>query len=73
MRVCRFMLDDTVLLGFYADERVVPIHQAAEAYCEAAVDATLFFPSSDSLLDLLPPEGSLLRGDARRVPLGRRA
>src|SRR6185437_9619321 len=33
MRLCRFSLDDLVLTGFYADDHVIPIDQAAEAYC----------------------------------------
>ena len=33
MRLCRFSLDDLTLTGFFADDRVIPIDQAAEAYC----------------------------------------
>lgn len=56
MRVCRFQLDDTTLAGFYRDDRVVPIDQACEAYCdERGVD--LLLPSTEDLLDLLPPDG----------------
>ena len=32
MRVCRFGFDEMVLTGFYADDQVIPIDQAAEAY-----------------------------------------
>ncbi len=32
MRVCRFGFDEMVLTGFYADEHVIPLDQAAEAY-----------------------------------------
>lgn len=56
MRVCRFAMDDTVLLGFYTEDFVIPVHQAADAYC-AEVNIELFLPSSDNILDLLPPNG----------------
>ena len=56
MRLCRFNLDETVLAGFYRDDRVVPLDQACDAYCEAqGVD--LLLPSTEDLLDLLPPDG----------------
>jgi 2-keto-4-pentenoate hydratase/2-oxohepta-3-ene-1,7-dioic acid hydratase in catechol pathway len=45
-----------ILTGFYADERVVPIDQAAEAYSQA-VGTDLDLPSSEDLLDFLPPDG----------------
>ena len=32
MRLCRFSFDDMVLTGFYGDNVVIPIDQAAEAY-----------------------------------------
>jgi len=57
MRVCRFMLDDLVLLGFHSDEWVIPIDQAAEAYARD-VDDTLALPMAESPLDLLPPDGA---------------
>src|SRR3954452_20650822 len=56
MRLCRFNLDDVVLTGFYADERVIPIDQAAEAYCDEA-GIELLVPSTSEILDLLPPDG----------------
>ena len=56
MRLCRFILDDVILAGFYRDDRVIPIDQAAEAYAiEADVEP---MPSSGDLLDLLPPDGA---------------
>jgi 2,4-diketo-3-deoxy-L-fuconate hydrolase len=56
MRLCRFTLDDTVLVGFYRDVRVVPIYLACDAYCdELGVD--LLLPPTEDLLDLLPPDG----------------
>lgn len=57
MRLCRFRLDDDlVLTGFYADDRVIPLDQAADAYAEATGD-DLPLPVSDELLELLPPDG----------------
>lgn len=60
MRLCRFLLDDLVLIGFYADDRLIPIDQAAEAY-EAADDIPLEWIDSDDLLDWLPPSGRSFR------------
>lgn len=57
MRLCRFSLDDLILTGFYADDRVIPIDQAVEAYSEDQ-GVELMIPSSEQLLDLLPPDGS---------------
>jgi 2,4-diketo-3-deoxy-L-fuconate hydrolase len=53
MRLCRFMLEGEVLVGLYTDDRVVPLHAAAEA---ADVDLAEL-PASDDLLDFLPPDG----------------
>ncbi len=56
MRVCRFLLDELILTGFYDEARVVPIDQAAEAYADAN-DLELLLPSTEDPLDLLPPDG----------------
>src|SRR5207249_10103302 len=56
MRLCRFLLDNLVLTGFYADDHVIPIDQASEAYSEAK-SLDFFLPETEDLLDLLPPEG----------------
>ena len=57
MRLCRFRLDDDlVLTGFYEDDRVIPLDQAADAYAEAVGD-DLLIPASDDLMELLPPDG----------------
>ncbi|QEH35889.1 Ureidoglycolate lyase [Aquisphaera giovannonii] len=56
MRLCRFSYEDMVLTGFYDDNVVIPIDQAAEAYSrETGVE--LLLPSTEELLDLLPPDG----------------
>lgn len=57
MRLCRFSLDDVILCGFYYDQRVIPIDQAAEAYCDEE-EVDLLLPSTSDLLDVLPPDGS---------------
>jgi 2-keto-4-pentenoate hydratase/2-oxohepta-3-ene-1,7-dioic acid hydratase in catechol pathway len=56
MRVCRFGFDEMVLTGFYADDEVIPIDQAAEAYSRDT-GIELLLPSTEDLLDLLPPDG----------------
>jgi 2-keto-4-pentenoate hydratase/2-oxohepta-3-ene-1,7-dioic acid hydratase in catechol pathway len=58
MRLCRFILDDLVLFGFYADDHVIPIDQAADAYADDTGVELVFPPSEDGLIELLPPEGS---------------
>ena len=56
MRLCRFSLDELILTGFYADDHVIPIDQASETYCED-LGVELLLPTTEDLLDLLPPEG----------------
>jgi 2-keto-4-pentenoate hydratase/2-oxohepta-3-ene-1,7-dioic acid hydratase in catechol pathway len=50
------MEDHIPLPGFYLDDRVVPIDQAAEAFAEVE-DVDLILPATEDLLDLLPPDG----------------
>ena len=56
MRLCRFLLDDLVLVGFYLDDSVIAIDQAIEAAADVA-GLELMMGSSDELLDYLPPNG----------------
>ena len=56
MRLCRFSFDDMVLTGFYDDNVVIPIDQAAEAYSRDT-GVELLLPSTEDLLELLPPDG----------------
>ncbi len=59
MRLCRFQMDDVTIIGFYEDDRVVPIHQAAAAYCdETGIDLAL--EVTDDPLPFLPPDGASL-------------
>ena len=57
MRVCRFGFDEMVLTGFFADDHVIPVDQAAEAFSRDT-GVELLLPSTEDLLDLLPPDGS---------------
>jgi len=56
MRVCRFRFEGAVLTGLYDDQVIIPIDQAAEIYSRET-GGELLFPSTDDLLDLLPPDG----------------
>ena len=56
MRICRFGFDEMVLTGFYHDEYVIPVDQAAEAYSREK-NVELLLPSTEDPLQLLPPEG----------------
>ena len=72
MRVCRFGFDEMVLTGFFADDHVIPVDQAAEAYSRDT-GVELLLPSTEDLLDLLPPDGSSYEAAVRAVFLGREA
>lgn len=56
MRLCRFMMDDTPLIGFYADDRIIPLDLAFEAYNRSHGPEAEWDPAED-LLDLLPTDG----------------
>jgi hypothetical protein len=56
MRVCRVRLDEIELFALYRDDHVIPIDQACEAYVEA-MGLELLLPSTEDLLDFLPPDG----------------
>ena len=58
MRLCRFELDDLSLVGFYRDDSVIALEQAAEI--AADVDGLdLMMGASDDLLDYLGPDGPI--------------
>lgn len=57
MRLCRFRLDDLVLVGYYLDDAVIPIDQAAEIAAEADAVRLPDAAAAESLLDYLPPSG----------------
>jgi 2-keto-4-pentenoate hydratase/2-oxohepta-3-ene-1,7-dioic acid hydratase in catechol pathway len=56
MRLCRFSFDDMILTGFYGDNIVIPVDHAAETYSRDT-GIELLLPSTEDLLDLLPPDG----------------
>ncbi len=57
MRICRFGYDEMVLTGLFADDHVIPVDQAAEAFSRDT-GVELLLPSTEDVLDLLPPDGS---------------
>ncbi len=57
MRLCRFQSSSGPTAGFYAELGVTPIAAAAAAY-RSSTGRTLDLPTGDSLLELLPPDGS---------------
>ena len=72
MRVCRFGFDEMVLTGFFADDHVIPVDQAAEAYSRDT-GVELLLPSTEDLLDLLPPDGSSYEAACELFCVGREA
>ena len=56
MRLCRFDRDGSIAVGIYDDEKILPIAAAAEAYATGTGER-LGLPTSDDLLDYLPPAG----------------
>lgn len=54
MRLCRFLLDETPLVGFYFDDQIIPFDLAADA---AGLDVDL--SQGENLLAYLPPDGPL--------------
>ncbi len=63
MRLCRFRQDDTDLAGFYDDDQVIPIQQAAILYGDE-LGIELNLDSADDLLCFLPPDGVSCRAIA---------
>jgi 2-keto-4-pentenoate hydratase/2-oxohepta-3-ene-1,7-dioic acid hydratase in catechol pathway len=76
MRLCRFTHQGTLQIGFYDEQRVVPLASAAAAYCQS--EGQLNLPHSSDLLDFLPPDGpgfaaarqlaAWVEGNAARLP-----
>ncbi|MDG3007545.1 fumarylacetoacetate hydrolase family protein [Paludisphaera mucosa] len=65
MRVCRFRCDDLILTGFYGDNVVIPLDQAADMYSRET-DNEMLLAATEDLLDLLPPGGESYE-QARRL------
>ncbi|MCA9219917.1 MAG: DUF2437 domain-containing protein, partial [Planctomycetales bacterium] len=64
MRLCRFVQDQRHEVGFYDEQYVTPIDEAARAMHQATGEA---FPLDygDHLLAYLPPEGPAAAGAAK--------
>jgi 2-keto-4-pentenoate hydratase/2-oxohepta-3-ene-1,7-dioic acid hydratase in catechol pathway len=56
MRICRYKQGDQISVGIYNESRIVPLGAAARTYAQATGE-TLDVPTSDNLLDFLPPDG----------------
>jgi 2-keto-4-pentenoate hydratase/2-oxohepta-3-ene-1,7-dioic acid hydratase in catechol pathway len=59
MRLCRYRLNNQIAIGFYQDDRVVPLSSVARAHT-AATKSTTVLPISATLLPFLPPDGEAL-------------
>ena len=57
MRLCRFEHNGDEGVGFYFDSHLVPLNSAVKGYSEAT-GQTVSLPSSQNLLEFLPPNGS---------------
>lgn len=56
MRLCRVLVNGASHVGFYGDERIVPLAAAAAAFTQRT-GKQIELPQGDNLLDFLPPEG----------------
>lgn len=66
MRLCRFSRQGQTHIGFYDEQRIVPLTAAAANY-QRDTGETLALPAGDQLIDFLPPNGS---GSAAATKLG---
>ena len=57
MRLARFQYQGRIQLGLYGEQRVVPLVAAAKAYSEVTHEP-ITLPTSEDLLDFLPPQGA---------------
>lgn len=64
MRLCRFTHQDTLQLGLYGEQTIVPLAAGAAAY-EAATHEKLNLPTSDNPLDFLPNGGKSFAAAAK--------
>src|SRR5829696_5644186 len=56
MRLCRFGPENMPRVGFYSEQRIVPLSEAAAAFARVT-GRTLELPPSAELLAFLPPDG----------------
>lgn len=57
MRLCRFRFNERDWVGFYEDDRVIPLSSVARARTIATKENTVL-PIGDSVIDFLPPDGA---------------
>ncbi len=57
MRLCRFRHDQRIAVGFYEDDRIIPLSSVARAHTEATRSSTVL-PIGPDLMDFLPPDGA---------------
>jgi 2-keto-4-pentenoate hydratase/2-oxohepta-3-ene-1,7-dioic acid hydratase in catechol pathway len=59
MRLCRYKYGNQTSVGFYEDERIIPLSSIARAQT-IATKSTTVLPISDSALPFLPPDGEAI-------------
>ncbi|MBC8355350.1 MAG: fumarylacetoacetate hydrolase family protein [Planctomycetes bacterium] len=59
MRLCRYKFNNQTSVGFYQDDRIVPLSSVAKAHTIATKSATIL-PISGSVLPFLPPDGEAI-------------
>lgn len=59
MRVCRYKYGNQTSVGFYEDDRIIPLSSVARAQT-IATKSTTVLPISASVLPFLPPDGEAL-------------
>jgi 2-keto-4-pentenoate hydratase/2-oxohepta-3-ene-1,7-dioic acid hydratase in catechol pathway len=64
MRICRFLHNGQPKAGFYFDSFVVPFQEAVQLHTETTQEI-LALPTSDNLLDFLPPDGGRKEATAK--------
>ncbi|MCA9119082.1 MAG: fumarylacetoacetate hydrolase family protein [Planctomycetaceae bacterium] len=59
MRLCRYKFRNQTSVGFFEDDRIIPLSSVAKALT-IATKSTTVLPISNSLLPFLPPDGEAL-------------
>ena len=59
MRLCRYRFRNQTSVGFYQDDRIIPLSSIAKAHT-IATKLTTVLPISASVLPFLPPDGEAL-------------
>jgi 2-keto-4-pentenoate hydratase/2-oxohepta-3-ene-1,7-dioic acid hydratase in catechol pathway len=59
MRLCRYKFRNQTHVGFYQDDRIIPLSSVAKAHT-IATKSTTVLPISGSVLPFLPPDGEAL-------------